>query len=147
MQADGRVPLNLWNFGSPVKFLLHGFNGRPERNPLLAMENMMIVGREYARKNASLNIVVVDWTKLATRPIIQYSDAARSTYGAGLAIANYMITLKASQAFRRWSKVHMVGFSLGAHAAGVAGQEIQRLTGGRKIGRITGLDPAGMKIT
>jgi dihydroxyacetone kinase DhaKLM complex PTS-EIIA-like component DhaM len=36
------------------------------------------------------------------------------------------------------------GFSIGAHAAGVAGSFIQEMNNGQKIARITGLDPAGI---
>lgn len=40
------------------------------------------------------------------------------------------------------SKIYIVGHSLGAHIAGVAGKKVRELTG-QLLGRITALDPAG----
>lgn len=39
-------------------------------------------------------------------------------------------------------RVHLIGHSLGAQIAGSAGRHYSRLTGGRQILRVTGLDPA-----
>jgi len=40
------------------------------------------------------------------------------------------------------SQIHLIGFSLGAHVAGWAGNTTERITGS-KVARVTGLDPAG----
>ncbi|RVE53468.1 hypothetical protein evm_001838 [Chilo suppressalis] len=40
------------------------------------------------------------------------------------------------------SSIHIVGHSLGAHISGFTGKQFQKLTG-QRVGRITGLDPAG----
>lgn len=38
--------------------------------------------------------------------------------------------------------VHVIGFSYGAHLAGSVGKEYRKLSG-RKLSRVSGLDPAG----
>ncbi len=98
---------------------------------------------EYSRRNDSLNIIAVDWTPLASAPPIRYDDAARNTFAAGISMTRYLRKLRRGRAFKSWKQVHLLGFSLGAHAAGVIGNRVQRITNGQKIARITGLDPAG----
>lgn len=44
-------------------------------------------------------------------------------------------------------KFHVIGHSVGAHVAGFAGKDIQELTGGEKLARITALDAAGPLFT
>lgn len=103
---------------------------------------MLLLFLEYGKINDSLNIIVVDWTSLAIAPLLEYPTVARSTRYAGVDIAELLVKLK-NKGHLELEKVHLIGYSLGAHTAGVAGYEVQRKTNGVKVGRITGLDPAG----
>lgn len=69
-----------------------------------------------------------------------YAHCTANTRVVGLEIGHFVNTL-----VRTWSldpsNVHCIGHSLGAHACGYGGEQID------KMGRITGLDPAGPYFT
>ncbi len=62
-------------------------------------------------------------------------------------IANYLIKLLETGAIKDLQSIHILGLSLGAHVSGAVGFEMQKLLGGFKVSRITGLDPAGPGFT
>jgi hypothetical protein len=66
----------------------------------------------------------------------------RSIPTVGHRLSDFILFLMDSGALLGPEDVHVVGFSLGAHAAGVAGQDVLKRTG-VKIRRISGLEPAG----
>ncbi|OCT98863.1 endothelial lipase [Xenopus laevis] len=80
------------------------------------------------------NVIVVDWMNLAHQ---LYPDAVNNTMLVGKDIA-VLIDWLQDKANLSLENVHLIGYSLGAHVAGYAGNFV---TG--RIGRITGLDPAG----
>jgi len=80
------------------------------------------------------NVIVVDWSSLSALP--WYSHSVANTFPAARVVAKFIDDLV-------WAglplhSLHVVGFSLGAEIAGLAGKMIT--TG--KLSRITGLDPA-----
>ncbi|NXU93694.1 LIPE lipase, partial [Xiphorhynchus elegans] len=95
------------------------------------------------------NVVVVDWLSLAHQ---LYTDAVNNTQIVGKTIARLLDWLQENPLFQL-ENVHLIGYSLGAHVAGFAGNHVHGT-----IGRITGkwlfkqfltfplwqsLDPAG----
>ncbi|KAE8294211.1 Lipoprotein lipase [Larimichthys crocea] len=80
------------------------------------------------------NVIVVDWL---TRANQHYPTSAAYTKLVGRDVAKFVHWLQ-NELQLPWERIHLLGYSLGAHVAGIAGD----LTG-HKISRITGLDPAG----
>lgn len=69
---------------------------------------------------------------------LNYPRALRSTRKVGRTVAtviDYLVTTRNVSL----DQIHIIGHSLGAHAAGFSG--MYTTTG--KVGRITGMDPAG----
>ncbi|XP_052257603.1 lipase member I-like [Dreissena polymorpha] len=80
------------------------------------------------------NVFAVDWSKGADN--FHYLQAVANTRVVGALIAQFITQLRTTTQ-AQYGDFHLIGHSLGAHICGYAGERISR------IGRITGLDPAG----
>ncbi|KAM3833847.1 lipoprotein lipase-like [Diretmus argenteus] len=85
-------------------------------------------------REPSANVIVVDWLERAQH---HYSHSAENTRLAGQDVATLINWLEVELKYDL-SKLHLLGYSLGAHVAGVAGN-----LANSKVNRITGLHPAG----
>ncbi|OCT97475.1 lipoprotein lipase [Xenopus laevis] len=92
-----------------------------------------LVDALYKREPDS-NVIVVDWL---TRAQQHYPVSAEYTQLVGQDVASFIDWMDDTIQYPV-DNIHVLGYSLGAHAAGVAGS----LTN-KKVNRITGLDPAG----
>lgn len=87
---------------------------------------MPIVSVSAYLRRAAYNVIIVDWPKLVTLP--WYVTAVRNAKLIGPYLARMMRWLDAQKA-AQLSKIHVVGFSLGAEAAGFMGKAL----GPRKV--------------
>lgn len=89
---------------------------------------------------------MVDWSNLAT-PLGYSAQAAGGPLGFPLApinaeaigrkIAQFVVFLVNHGVLHDPTRVHVIGFSIGAQIAGIAGQHVKKYTG-KPIQRITG---------
>lgn len=86
------------------------------------------------KREKEANVVVVDWLHLAHQ---LYTNAVNNTKAVGHSLARMLDWLQGKEGFSL-ENVHLIGYSLGAHVAGYAGNFVNGT-----VGRITGLDPAG----
>jgi pancreatic triacylglycerol lipase len=109
--------------------LIHGYgqNGRSDFNKEL--KNALLSHDDY-------NVIVVDWSTAAGS---SYNVANSKKDAIGQSIAKMIDWMKLDAGY-----LHLIGFDLGAHIAGMAG----KYTTGGRVDKITGLDPirTGIKI-
>ncbi|XP_033112873.1 pancreatic lipase-related protein 2-like [Anneissia japonica] len=122
------------NFNSaiPTKFIIHGFDESGSEYWVREMRRLLLIEGNY-------NVIVVDWEKGAEDDSFEadYNDAVGNSRIVGAEVDLLITKLQSVYTNISLDSMHLIGFSLGAHVAGFAGD---RLNGG--IGRITGLDPA-----
>ncbi|XP_056133872.1 lipoprotein lipase [Lampris incognitus] len=92
-----------------------------------------LVSALYEREQTA-NVIVVDWLSSAQN---HYVVAAQRTKVVGHVIARFIDWIEETTNLPL-ENLHLIGYSLGAHVAGFAGSHANS-----KVGRITGLDPAG----
>ncbi|XP_036178692.1 endothelial lipase [Myotis myotis] len=118
-----------FNMTAKTFFIIHGW----AMTGILGEWLYKLVSALRVRERGA-NVVVVDWLPLAHQ---LYTDAVNNTKTVGHSIARMLDWLQEKDGFSL-GNVHLIGYSLGAHVAGYAGNFV---TG--TVGRITGLDPAG----
>lgn len=92
-----------------------------------------LVSALYEREPKA-NVIVVDWLSRANQ---HYPTSAAYTKLVGRDVAKFVTWIQKALQLP-WERIHLLGYSLGAHVAGIAGDLTDH-----KISRITGLDPAG----
>nr|ACD37365.1 pancreatic lipase 3 [Mamestra configurata] len=113
--------------------LIHGHGGHHDDNFNSLIRKEILLNRP----NPSYNIIEVDWRTDAEQT---YSTASLRVPLIGAEVAEFIKWLCTSDA--DFNQIHLVGFGLGAHVAGIAGRRLMDETR-IPVSRITGLDPAG----
>ncbi|KAG5898202.1 hypothetical protein JTB14_005582 [Gonioctena quinquepunctata] len=83
------------------------------------------------------NIIFINWSAAGNK---SYDVSSANVRPVGKFIAQFLIASGVPQ-----EKIHLIGHSLGSQLAGSIGKSMFELTG-KKVGRITSLDPAGPKF-
>jgi len=125
----------------PLIILIHGFLQNYQCGFPQDVKDAYLIRSDHPA------VIAVDWSdytctgmSAALSPLC-YPSAVSDVQTAGLRISELMSAM-INNGRTSASNIHIVGVSLGAHAAGRAGNEFTKATG-QKIARITGLDPAG----
>lgn len=118
--------IHLINKSKEFKYIIHGWKGSYTGKYMVLLKDAYLQRGDY-------NVVQVDWSNLSDQ---LYPTAVENTVSVGNDLANFI-----EKTLVKPERVHIIGFSLGAHIAGVAGDRLKRKQ--YFLSRITGLDPAG----
>ncbi|XP_035461196.2 inactive pancreatic lipase-related protein 1-like isoform X2 [Scophthalmus maximus] len=125
IKADKNIHISNYNGARRTRFIIPGYLEKGEEDWPQEMCKAMV-------KWESVNCIAVEWTKgVKTR----YAQAANNARVVAAQVAS-MITFLMANYNQKADKFHIIGHSIGAHAAGDAGSRTAGLA------RITGLDPA-----
>ncbi|KAL0266518.1 UNVERIFIED_CONTAM: hypothetical protein PYX00_009030 [Menopon gallinae] len=119
--------LSIFDPSKPTKIVIHGWRSSGNSDTVVNIRNAYL-------NRSDVNVIAVDWSEPAGN--VYYPASAKYTKKLGRYVAEIIDNLVESKG-ARYSDIHIVGHSLGAHASGVAGHFAKG-----KVSRITGLDPA-----
>ncbi|NXH19320.1 LIPHA Lipase, partial [Bucco capensis] len=120
------------NTSKKIVFVIHGF--RPTGSPPAWLGDM----KKFLLFSEDINLIIVDWNRGATT--VNYITAVENCRKVAEILKNYIDQMLVDGA--SLDTMYVIGVSLGAHIAGFVGQKYNG-----KLGRITGLDPAGPSFT
>ncbi|XP_050298571.1 phospholipase A1 member A-like isoform X2 [Anthonomus grandis grandis] len=129
LRYENQEALNNSEFdpSNPTKIITHGFMSSIKNDVVTLIKDAYL-------ETSSYNIIGMDWSALCHT---EYVSAMRGAKIAGQQLGDFLNYLASSGIDLR--DVHIIGHSLGAHVAGMGGSSVV----GQRVGRITGLDPAG----
>ena len=131
--------LKHFNPGKKTLIITHGYNSyRKELYNMAA--SLKLKGKGW-------NVIMAEWKEGAKEYALisdNFSRACSNTRIVGRQVANF-ISLLVQARLVAPEDVHLVGHSLGAHVIGYTGKWFNQMYD-QRLGRITGLDPAGLKF-
>jgi len=128
IERTGDIPEEWHKTKGRVVFIVHGYRNDFESSYMIGIKDRLL-DEENAR------VIKVDWKEGANS--VYYPNSASNTRTVGAEIA--LITQRLSKDVA-YIEPWCIGFSLGAHVCGFAGQNPSANV---VLSRITGLDPAG----
>ncbi|KAL9866911.1 lipase member I [Geothlypis trichas] len=130
---EGNVTASQYlNTTKKIVFVIHGF--RPTGSPPAWLGDM----KRLLLSSEDINLIIVDWNRGATT--VNYITAVENCRKVAEILKYYVDQMLVGGA--SLDSLYIIGVSLGAHIAGFVGQKYNG-----KLGRITGLDPAGPSFT
>lgn len=128
-----------FDFDLPTKIIIHGWLSNMNEYPLAEMRKQYL-----ERTTRPANVISVDWSELAkggnenVSNIFQELDSYLQTLDSVNLVSECIAGLIEKIFEGSSNEIHVIGFSIGAHVAGIAANYLPD----RKMHRITGLDPA-----
>ncbi|CRK89447.1 CLUMA_CG003192, isoform A, partial [Clunio marinus] len=113
----------------PTRFIIHGFQSDSNTPAVRSISNAYL-------ENSDLNVIVVDWGVGANT--LNYATARARVNEVGPLIATFCDFMHVNNLLD-FNRTYLIGGSLGAHVAGMAGKSLTR----GKFNTIHGVDPAG----
>ena len=103
---------------------------------------MVLLPLAYLKSGQDLNIVVVDWGKLALPEVpviapIFYPLVVVNVWNTWVRLGEFVSWLVDQSAITDLKSVHIVGFSLGSHVSGKAAIDVKARYN-QTVGRVTG---------
>nr|XP_023021819.1 phospholipase A1-like isoform X1 [Leptinotarsa decemlineata] len=128
--TEGNVANESLDKTIPTVLLIHGWT-TDDTSPWFAP-----IREEYFKLGPH-NVFYINWSVAGNK---SYEVSSANVKPVGKFIAEFLIASEVPQ-----QRIHIIGHSLGSQLAGFIGKSMFQLTG-KKIGRITALDPAGPKF-